>query len=77
MQSHDQGKSKLFSTIIANSGAHAFIDEKITKSMPNKNNLATIKNKSSSNKDLVTIACRAITRATCHGVNVMFLFMNG
>ena len=31
VQSHDQGESKLNSSIIANSGAHTIVDEKIKK----------------------------------------------
>ena len=46
VQSQDQEESKLNSTIIiVNSGAHAFTDEKITKSQFNKTNVATVKNK--------------------------------
>ena len=45
VQSHDQEKSKLSSTINANSGAHTLTHEKITKSAFNKNNVATIKSK--------------------------------
>ena len=45
VQSHDQGESKLSSTINANSGAHALTHDKIIKSPFNKNNVATIKSK--------------------------------
>ena len=45
VQSHDQEKSKLISTINANSGAHTLTHEKITKSAFDKNNVATIKSK--------------------------------
>ena len=45
-QSHDKKKkSKLNSTINANSGAHILTHEKIIKNPYNKNNIATIKNK--------------------------------
>ena len=42
VQSHDQGKTKLNSTINANSGAHTPTHDKIIKCPFNKNNLATI-----------------------------------
>ena len=44
VQSHDQEKSQLNSTIITNSCAHTDTHEKI-KSSFNKNNVATIKSK--------------------------------
>ena len=47
----------LTSSIFANSGAHTIIDDKIIKLSFNKNNVATIKNKWNSNKDLITRAC--------------------
>ena len=44
VQSHDQKESKLNSVIIANSGFHTPINDKITQSPFNKANVATIKN---------------------------------
>lgn len=41
-QSHHQEESKLHSTIIANNGVHAFIDEKVIKNSINKENDVTI-----------------------------------
>ena len=58
VQSRDQEKSKLNSTINANSSAHTFTHDKIIKSPFNKNNVGTIKSKSRSNKGLITSACR-------------------
>ena len=57
VQYHDREESKLNSTIIANSGAHTLTDDKIIKSLFNKNNKATIK-KYNSIKDLITRACQ-------------------
>ena len=45
VQSHDQEESKLNNTIIAKSGDHTLIVDKIVKSSLNMNNVATIKNK--------------------------------
>ena len=45
VQSHDQEKSKLNSTINANSVAHTLTDDKIKKSPFNKKNVATTKTK--------------------------------
>ena len=45
IQSHDQGESKLSSTINTNSDVHTITHDKIIKSPLNKNNIATIKNK--------------------------------
>ena len=53
VQSHDQEESKLNNTIIANSGDDPLIDDKIMKSSFNMNNVATIKNKQNSSKDLI------------------------
>ena len=44
VQSHDQGESKL-NSIIANSGVHAVIDDKLMKSRFNKNKIAILKTK--------------------------------
>ena len=44
-------------TVIAHSGVYTIIDDKIIKSMFNKNSEVTIKNKHNSNKDLITRAC--------------------
>ena len=46
VQSHDQDKSKLNSTIIANNSASTLPDDKMKKKSPiKKNNVATTKNK--------------------------------
>ena len=45
VQSHDQEESKLNWTINANSGTQTLTNDKIIKSLFNKNNIATIKNK--------------------------------
>ena len=45
VQSHDQEERKLNRTINANSGTQALTNDKIIKSLFNKNNIATIKNK--------------------------------
>ena len=45
VQSHDQEESKLNRTINANSGTQTLTNDKIIKSLFNKNNIATIKNK--------------------------------
>lgn len=45
VQSHNQEKSKMNSTPIANSGAYTLIDHKIIKSSFDNNNRETIKNK--------------------------------
>ena len=43
VQSHDQEDSKLNSSIIANSGVHTLVDDKVIKSPFSKNNVGTIK----------------------------------
>ena len=53
VQSHDQEESKLNNTINVNSGAHTLTHDKIIKSSFNMNNVATIKNKQNSSKDLI------------------------
>ena len=55
--SHDQEESKLGITINANSGVDALRHDKIIKSPFNKNNVATMKSKQNSNKDIITSAC--------------------
>ena len=58
LQSQDQEKSTLNSTINASSDAHTLTDDKIIKSPFNKNNAATIKNKKNFNNDFTTRVCR-------------------
>ena len=53
---HDQQKRKFSSTIIANSGAHTLTDDKIIRSPSNKKNVVAVKNKQTSNNDLITRA---------------------
>ena len=55
---HDQQKRKFSSTIIANNGAHTLTDDKIIRSPSNKKNVVAVKNKQTSNNDLITRACR-------------------
>ena len=54
---HDQKERKLGITIDANSGVDALRHDKIIKSPFNKNNVATMKSKQNSNKDIITSAC--------------------
>ena len=58
VQSHDEKENKLSSAINVNSGAHTLTHDKIIKSPFNKNSVATLKSKLSSNKDLMTRPCQ-------------------
>ena len=56
VQFHDQEQSELNSTINVNEGFHTLTHNKIISSF-NKGNVATIIDKLSSNKDLITRPC--------------------
>lgn len=54
VQSHNQEKSKMNSTLIANSRAYTLIDHKIIKIPFDNNNKETIKNKYNSKQNVIT-----------------------